>query len=57
MREMEDALEREREERKRLEHTRTALEQENETIADHVILYQHYRKVSEDEGRIGDIRN
>ncbi|GMR37050.1 hypothetical protein PMAYCL1PPCAC_07245, partial [Pristionchus mayeri] len=54
MREMEEELEREREERKKLEHVRTALEQENETIADHVVLYQHYRKVMRERLRVKD---
>lgn len=54
MREVEEELEREKEERKKLEHVRTALEQENETIADHVILYQHYRTVSEKKREKGN---
>lgn len=54
LREVEEELEREKEERKKLEHVRTALEQENETIADHVILYQHYRTVSEKERENGE---
>ncbi|GMT16771.1 hypothetical protein PFISCL1PPCAC_8068, partial [Pristionchus fissidentatus] len=54
MTQLETELEREREERKKLEHVRTALEQENETIADHVVLYQHYRKVMRERLRAKD---